>query len=210
MSFAAPLEVKTQKAVERILMERPGIRLAEAQRMAPARCVELERNGPRNLETLIFGELGIISLAGTLDSLLMWSHYAGGHTGLCIEFSASATSHVDFFGRPHAVKYQRDLPVLHAYTDEPVIKVQKYLLTKAVDWSYEKESRIIVPNRKTNQYFDFDPALIRRVFLGSRTSDEHFESIRSFMNEIPGRSRPTLWRAAKSPSAYGLDFTRIQ
>jgi hypothetical protein len=210
VSFAAPSEVKIQKAVARILEERPGISLAEAHRMAPARCTELERNGPKNLESLILGELGIVSLAGTLDSLLMWSHYGGGHAGLCIEFCASTASHADFFGRAHLVTYQEDLPVVHVYTDHPLTKVKKYLLTKAVDWSYERESRIIVQNRKATQYYDFDPVLIRRVLLGSRMSTDRVESIRSFVNEIRGRVRPTLWRGAQSRSVYGLDFRQIE
>jgi len=140
----------------------------------------------------------------------MWSHYADGHKGLCIEFSASNESYLDFFGRAHPVDYQSDLPVLNFYTDHPLDKVQKYLLTKAIDWSYEKEYRIIEKNRNRKQYHDFDPILIRRVFLGSCISEKHIQSVQSFVDEIPSNVRPMLLQAQRSPLAYSLEFEPIR
>jgi len=210
VSFDAPREVKIQVAIDRIRKERPTISLAEARRLAPARCKEVERNGPRNVEALVFGEMGVVSLAGTLNSVPMWSHYAGGHTGLCIEFYAAKESQLDFFASAFPVNYQSDLPVLNFYTDHPLDKVRKYLLTKTIDWSYEKEQRILEENRYRRQYLDFDPMLVRKVFLGSRISDEHIQTVQSFIGEIPSNVRPILLRAQRSHSAYSLEFERIE
>lgn len=210
ISFKAPTKVKIKAAIDRIRKELLTISLSEARKLASARYMELERYGPRNMETLVFGEMGVVSLAGTLNSLLMWSHYAGGHTGLCIEFCASKESHIDFYANAQPVKYQKDFPIIFFYVDEPLIKVQKYLLTKADDWSYERECRIIVHNRHTNQYYDFDPVLIRRIFLGSRISEKHIQTVRSFVNEIPSNIRPSLWHAKQSSSAYSLKFDPIE
>lgn len=210
VSFDAPTEVKIKVAIDRIRKERTTISLAEARRLAPARYEKVERNGQRNVEALVFGEIGVVSLAGTLNSLLMWSHYTGGHKGLCIEFSALNESHADFFGSALPVNYQRDLPVLNFYTDDPLVKMKKYLLTKALDWSYEKECRIFEKNRNRRQYLDFDPKLIRKVFLGSRISKKHIQSVQSFIDEIPSNVRPMLLQAQRAPLAYSLEFEPIR
>lgn len=212
ISFDAPMEVKIQsgKVVEPICKEQPGICLPEAEKLVPARCAEFERNGPQNVEKKVFDELGIVSMAGTLNSPLMWSHYAAGHTGLCIEFCAHKQSQLDFFGSALPVRYQKDLPIIDFYRDKWPVIVEKYLLTKAVDWSYEKEWRIMQWHRNTNQYYDFNPALIRKVLLGLRISQEHSRSVRSFVDEIPRDVRPVLCGTKRSDSAYTLEFEQIQ
>jgi len=210
ISFDAPMEIKIQKAAERICKERPGICLPDAEKLAPARCAELECNGPENVEKMVFDKFGIVSMAGTLNSPLMWSHYAAGHTGLCIEFYGAKEPQLDFFGDAQPVKYQKDFPIIDFYRDDPLVMAEKYLLTKAEDWSYEKEWRIMQQDRNTNQYYDFDPALMRRVFLGLGISEEHFRSVRSFVDEIPRDVRPMLWSAKRSDSAYNLKFEQIQ
>ena len=37
-------------------------------------------------------KVGILSLSGVNDNILLWSHYAFGHTGLCIGFTATNIS----------------------------------------------------------------------------------------------------------------------
>ncbi len=55
----------------------------------------------------ILEQTGVFCLSAIPDHILMWSHYAMAHTGICIEFEA--TSHTDFFGLAQQVHYCRKI-----------------------------------------------------------------------------------------------------
>ncbi len=46
---------------------------------------------------------GILSLSKVRDDILMWTHYADRHRGLCFEFDGSANC--NFFGEAQPVVY---------------------------------------------------------------------------------------------------------
>src|SRR5262249_53331053 len=51
---------------------------------------------------------GVLCLSECPDDILLWSHYADSHRGLCLEFDVAGYSEV--FPRLHAVKYQDEYP----------------------------------------------------------------------------------------------------
>lgn len=86
----------------------------------------------------------MICLSEKWDSLLMWGHYACRHKGICLQL------HVD----PSALPYAEDIlePVRYSthyqnFTTDlnkgDLTALRTYLLTKSVDWLYEKEWRYI-------------------------------------------------------------------
>src|ERR1035438_5644436 len=93
-------------------------------------------------------ELGILSLSAINHSILMWSHYASGHTGFVIGFDSER----EFFKqRDHEPEeIGQLLPV--SYSSERV-KVScppedtdpspSFIFTKNEEWAYEKEWRIL-------------------------------------------------------------------
>ncbi len=85
--------------------------------------------------------LGILSLAATDNSLLLWSHYAAGHTGLCLKFRGDDGA--PLFGRAQAVEYSNTYPQVDPVLDSSDRLVDALLLTKAQEWAYEEEWRII-------------------------------------------------------------------
>src|SRR5215469_2660517 len=72
------------------------------------------------------------------ESALMWSHYAEGHTGICLEFDAENLP----FGAATQVVYRSQYPVYDVVTVgyEP-------LVDKSEDWAYEREWRLIAEER---------------------------------------------------------------
>ncbi len=83
--------------------------------------------------------LGIYCLTPHPDSTLMWSHYADRHRGICLEFSCDDNA---LFGFAQQVTYRSTYPNLKfKYIEEKGL--EEIVLTKAADWSYEDEYRIV-------------------------------------------------------------------
>lgn len=108
--------------------------------------------------------LGVLSLAANSTDLLLWAHYAAGHSGLCLQFRA--TSDAPFFGRAQPVAYSTAYPQVDPVLDSPDHLVEALILTKASAWAYEEEWRIIdhqtCPGLKT-----FPAELLVGVILGA-------------------------------------------
>ncbi len=72
------------------------------------------------------------------SNILMWSHYAQNHTGICLEFN----SHRNLMSDSIKVVYLKAYPTLDLTDDDPDTMLAP-LLTKAIDWEYEEEYRLI-------------------------------------------------------------------
>lgn len=104
------------------------------------------------------------------NSVLMWSHYANSHKGVCIEYERPETT--DF----KDVKYRKNRPSIKMYKavshaialdilGNKVVKDQvaeelKTVLDpffiKSTDWRYEEEVRCLYSNSKLNEGISFD------------------------------------------------------
>ena len=94
---------------------------------------------------VIRNRIGVFCMSEDKKNILMWSHYANENAGFCLEFR---TNNV-FFSRARRVEYDRVLPLLNLLEpmwDKLITKVTLGLLTKAQDWTYEKEWRIVDVN----------------------------------------------------------------
>jgi hypothetical protein len=99
-SFDGTEAEKIDRTIWRIKKENPFVSDEDARRLAPSRWADAEANGAARIRSLVETELGVVSLAATLQSPLLWAHYASGHTGISIEFGASDLQHVEFLGTP--------------------------------------------------------------------------------------------------------------
>ena len=140
---------------------------------------------------------------GILSNVLMWSHYADNHYGMCIEYHFS-----DEFTKIDDDRVLRFRDVKYKPKEETVslnistINTDLSLLTKMDAWKYEKEVRLIsyipgvegqfVPigldsaSRIKNIYFGIrcpssDIATVRSVLKGQ---DVHFYQMRPFPTDI--------------------------
>lgn len=89
------------------------------------------------------------------SNTLMWAHYGKGHTGFCVTYEVTAYPQgqtTSFFGRRSNNIYLRSVD----YTVKPKLinywdiflgsAFEKILCTKSIEWSYEKEIRLIAPH----------------------------------------------------------------
>lgn len=90
--------------------------------------------------------IGMLSLSESPDNILMWSHYADGHRGLCIKCDVSQFPEVD--DKLHKVNYEEEYPrvteYLHAMKHGDNEAAMRLLFTrKSKHWKYEDEWRYI-------------------------------------------------------------------
>jgi hypothetical protein len=138
--------------------------------------------------------VGIACFSETYDSILMWSHYAGNYSGICIGYS----TRVLLKGLPDDASLVR-----LAYIDEPPLLVSSHvsdagdaairiLSQKQYNWAYEREWRVL--GNIGAVYYGRKEA-IREISLGSRVDPDHKAqvlsairgtSIKAYMMEIDG------------------------
>lgn len=96
-------------------------------------------------------ETGILSLASSWKNILLWSHYANQHKGICIGFD----SEKDIFLGAQKVIYSSDFPIIIRPDDSDITMLEKTFLRKAECWKYEDEWRILKPKWNDEQKEDF-------------------------------------------------------
>lgn len=109
-------------------------------------------------------------LSTHIDDMLMWSHYANGHTGVVIEVGVSEREY-DVV----KLKYEKELVCYN-----PDVDAKTILSTKLNHWEYEDEVRVFKRNGGDN-YVTID---IKKIILGRRTSERHKELIKRLVGKI--------------------------
>jgi hypothetical protein len=111
----------------------------------------LERRLAWSIESQVrheFDSRGVLSFSATWKSVLMWSHYADEHRGICLEFDTSELQHehlspVNYGGERSVLA--SDLLAWKLLGDLEAEKraFNKHFYSKAPEWRYEKEWRDI-------------------------------------------------------------------
>ena len=110
---------------------------------------------------------GILSLSKRKDNLPLWAHYAGKHTGYCLEFRNDRE-----FATGYEVLYREKIPL--RLSNEIDTRQADFLFTKRTDWAYEEEVRILVKPPGPQQ---FSPELLESVMLGKDVAAENREIV---------------------------------
>jgi hypothetical protein len=147
--------------------------------------------------------VGIFSLTSSPRSLLMWSHYAKNHTGVCFQFYPSAEA--ELFNGISAVQYSDKKPVLDIglrYDEEDIARI---FLQKSIEWAYEREWRF-VSSRRARQLGPISGSALSGVIYGARCPPQSIEIVRSLLAERAklGLPKVTEFRAALSPAHYSV------
>lgn len=108
------------------------------------------------------------------NNILLWSHYAANHTGICLKFIASNTT--PFFGLAQKVDYHPEFPEVDLLGSSPDEQVQSLLLTKAEEWKCENEWRIIDHDTGSGCKA-FPEELLVEVIFGALMEQEDKEAV---------------------------------
>jgi hypothetical protein len=136
----------------------------------------------------------------TMSEILMWSHYADNHKGVCLEFEIDEELVKGFLLE---MKYNNELTVLdkielhnNGTLNLNIETNAKFLITKFKNWEYEQELRFNMINDdhekigKTNGYI----GNLTSIYFGTRASQDdidlikhntsHFENLEYFKVEL--------------------------
>lgn len=171
---------------------------------------------------------GILCLSEPNNDILMWSHYADKHKGVCVGFKIHPaqsnllvpdSSSMGFFGNALEVDYAESFPFLNLFeTVEKLEKIGKIaeeakktfvdvmFLTKSTHWSYEKEWRIIacfagLPCRGA---YPFPRALIAEVIFGCQALPESVALVKGWVRS--SGANPRFYNAKVKVREFGLDI----
>lgn len=146
----------------------------------------------KQLHTIIGQSFGITCFSETPYNMLMWSHYANKHTGICVEydFSNLFSTAADTLLLPVTYSPKRPLLPVDKFpigsdgalakdpplTAEILSKIINAITIKSDLWSYEREWRHIVsakavPNRLVKL------PIISKIILGMNISPENKERV---------------------------------
>jgi hypothetical protein len=126
------------------------------------------------------------------DEMLMWSHYADEHKGVCLSFKSKygVIQEEDFTGYRltidsasmpiREIKYKKIMPssvnLLDKNLSRRSIRLSKFLLTKGACWRYEKEHRMLLVNKESTakerpktKNCKFEKTELEGVIFGLRT-----------------------------------------
>lgn len=150
------------------------------------------RHGKHITETI-----GVLCLSQTCKEILMWSHYANYHKGICLRFDADHP----YFANTHEVQYHTARPRINPFKDTTNQMMEIALLAKAEQWKYEQEWRVICYQGGAGVK-QFPPEALTGIVLGAKITAPDEQNIR---NWIKNRCHPTqLLRAVQSLTGYSL------
>jgi hypothetical protein len=123
------------------------------------------------------------SLSQRNDSMLMWSHYSGEHTGFVMEYDFSALSNENILTRIlWPMIYDDQLFDATDFFEEALNSgISNNMLAiiasihKAKDWSYEREWRLILPKGPNEPSLNYPCPAVKSIYIGALTpeSDEY-------------------------------------
>ena len=157
-------------------------------------------------------------LADSPTNMALWAHYGEKHQGFVIGFRTSDS----FFNRRRS--YKDDFYHLRRvrYLDRAKVKVSlveldrsDILFTKGVDWSYEREWRMVVPLKNYTQHLSvegdniylipFPESVLCEIIVGARADDTLLKSLQAILASRPSCTHVTI-RKAIIPTV-GADMT---
>jgi hypothetical protein len=142
---------------------------------------------------------GILSLSARPDEVLMWSHYAASHTGICLRFRASASP----FREAQKVVYSDQRPTLNPVLDDADATLTKSVFVKADFWAYEEEWRVL-NSTSGHGLRQYDPWALDGIILGARTSEADVAEVKQW---IDSRKQPVdLLRARPNVDRFRIDI----
>lgn len=185
----------------------PNLSTTEREQLVEAKLSEGEHKHVSKMKSamgeVIENELraiGVYCLSAKNDDILMWSHYADGHKGFCLEFEDDSPN--SFLNRAKKVTYQKELLVLNSFDES---WVRKLLATKSDRWSYEEEWRIIEVDGAG--IAGLPEGILSGVIFGCQICDKHINKIISWLDR---RTKPIrLYRAKMKSDVFGLDIVPI-
>lgn len=212
----SPIKYTNPRMYERLgLNEMKGASKVQEVHRIRKRLESRSRSGELLMDLL--KDASVLSLSKIPDSILMWSHYADYHKGAVVEFKIPTNvwpkgrfyfDHQDLIALD--VIYSSERPVFRhdgSKADASTI-LETLFLTKAEQWRYEQESRVIKHVGGAG-IFPYQPYLLNGLILGAKnTNGAFYTRLLKTVSEDIGKHIP-LYQAQFSKSEYRIRIPRF-
>lgn len=164
--------------------------------------------------------ISMACLSSTVSDILMWSHYADKHQGLCLAYDISAIieqenvilqaveyNDITFKNLLYTLKIVDAAGVIPNDEIAPLLAKQQklkfmgLLRVKSLSWKYEKEYRLIITNQKGPVKHPKVP--IVGVYLGDRMPEENKDIIYRWVKTINETFHKNIVIYKMSPNEHG-------
>lgn len=172
---------------------------------------------------------GVLSLSETPDDIVIWSHYADSHRGVCLKFDRSKLKFVQVFEEHYGEPYQRkddsgrheesfeaapvdyaeSVPTIRLFRD-PRQAWGASVFTKSKHWSYECEWSVLVPppgDAAGYGWHPLPPDALAGVIFGCEIRPEDEGQVREWVKM--GGGHVPLFRAEKKSGRFELEIREI-
>lgn len=191
------LEATTSIDPEFATSMRPDGELSDEFRASTARGIESAFGKIRDQN---LNQRGVACLSAKRDNMLMWSHYANGHRGFCLEFDTSCEP----FCQAKQVIYSSAVPQLDpveylAYDATKPNPLDTMMLTKHECWQYESEWRLVHAN--ANTAYTYDHRLLTGIYFGAAMPEAQMDMIAQLLLGAP----TCLYRFRAVDGSFGIE-----
>lgn len=165
---------------------------------------------------------GVLCVSRNGNQPLMWAHYADEHRGAVIEFNEGAScfnrrrTEEDDFGYFRPVTYTSNRPKVRLTEENGDHLFQVLALTKAVEWEYEEESRLLWPLSHADRVvsgsihlLSIPPEAVISITFGCRASAEFIEDVQALLRAGNNASHITTWRAEMDDFKFFLNYVSL-
>lgn len=163
------------------------------------------------------------------DNMLLWSHYAKDHQGVCIGFKLydefeSQCMHLDpkDLNPIHSkvpkgiiplskVNYQLNMPTSYNRLKDDNNRLMEFVTTKSLNWEYEKEYRAILNSHLViNNPIHFSPYEITDIIFGINTEEVDKNKIRSIVSNYPKSGNwISFYQCQRSKGQYKISLHKL-
>lgn len=172
-----------------------------------SKCGEIKAFAENWFREEINKDTAILSLSKINDSILMWSHYADCHRGVCLELTITTSEKL------HEVRYSKTRPQFYfadmRQQDRNEARFRNSIIstltTKSTLWAYEKEWRCIDSGGPGERHLPH--GMLTGIVFGWHTSDRDKQMIREWV--ASGGQQVTFYQAEQREGAFALDIKRI-
>lgn len=153
------------------------------------------------------------------DSLLMWSHYANKHKGICLTFNTKLDENL--FKTIFPVLYTEQYPEFNIVKealknnsiDQSLAANSMFFMLgfKSIDWLYEKELRLVRQKQSDNPFrglVKFNKLSLTDIKFGTKTSDQDMHRICKILS-LSEYYHVNVWRARLSNFEFKVEYDLI-
>ena len=149
-------------------------------RLIPINVDELQKtiqNEINDIEVCCFSKTGL--------QIQMWSHYADGHKGLCLEFDDELLLDRRHCDAREVVYQDKKVVTADILPEEPTENAIRFIYTKGRLWEYEEEVRYIhKPELEySNGNYPFNKQALKAIYFGTNCTPHNIMEYRKLCYE---------------------------